>query len=174
MLATLQYSGRGGRVIANVCASDGWFWSSSKVHQGQVISCLQTVRTLVSEALHHELHLQRAWPEILVSLQWVTEGAAKAGFAGFVPICRIVSGRLNAIPRRDIKAPLLAHVGDWAAVSELYIRRPKFRQFSAMVVGQLEGPLWGIQIDDIERLRLINQLSENAADLVPARIYGVL
>jgi hypothetical protein len=125
----------------------------------QVIIRLQRVRALINEPADQHSSPRSQLEAISKGLQWVAEAAVEQDLTAYVYVCRKVIERLNdLVEHGEIPPLLIARIDDWAAMSELYIRRPQFRQFGRMVVLQLNDPLWGPVINHHDQVGLIEEL----------------
>ena len=125
----------------------------------QVIMRVQMVRTLISQ-LHDEQHNQSSrFGDVVQLMDSVAKSAEEDNLTAYTVLCRKVAERLSAVGRMTIPpSSLLFRISDWAATSELYLRRDKSRQFARMLVFQLNDPIWGISISHDDQVALIDQL----------------
>ena len=118
-------------------------WSLGTMHRFQVIIRLQMVRVLVAEALDQRA-FRRNRLQGIVAIRSVGEAAAEQHFWGYAVACGKVTERLNRFVELGNCPPsLLVRVSDWAAISELHIRRPNCPWFGGVLQMQLDESFSG-------------------------------
>ena len=126
----------------------------------QLVMRLQLLRASLTDGHNHGLSQRQLLNGLMQNIRSVTVVAADFGLAGYWRMCREVIRRLEAMMKRGAVPPrLFALVVDWAASSELYIRRPKFRPFAQLLVRQLDDPLWNELIGEVDQSEMIHDLA---------------
>jgi hypothetical protein len=130
----------------------------------QMVIRLQLVRAYVHDCLRRG----SAWEpgsaeiaEILTGIQGVAIAAREAGLSGFTSVCLHVCERIEPFQRAgSMSRATLGLVAEWAANSELYLRRPQHAEFARALVLQLNDRLWGSRLDHEEQNRMMRAMLE--------------
>ncbi len=134
-------------------------------HHYQIIVRLQVVRGWIYELSYRDLARETAaLEELSTGIQSVANAARESGLRGYAEVCREIQSRFeSALRRGGFPEAALELIDDWAASSELYLRRPHSHAFARALVMRLTEPRWGIPIDDLDQARLIDELLERRA-----------
>ncbi len=132
-------------------------------HYYQIIVRLQVVRGSIYELSYRDLARETAaLEELLTRIQSVVNAARESGLRGYAEVCGEIQSRFeSALRRGHLSEVTLGLVDDWAASSELYLRRPHSGAFARTLVMQLNEPLWGAAIGAIDEARLIDELTDS-------------
>jgi hypothetical protein len=130
----------------------------------QIVMRLQLVRRLVNEASDRGIppNLRRGEAEeILRAIQSVANVAGGVGLHGFASVGLSVCQRIEPLVRNgDLPLMTLQLLGEWAANSELYLRRPRRREFATAVLKQLNDLQWHRPLDSVELASLLHGMLE--------------
>jgi hypothetical protein len=130
----------------------------------QIVIRLQLVRAHVHDCLRRGASWEprRAEiKEILTGIQGVAVAAREAGLSGFTSVCLHVCERIEPFQRSgSMPRATLGLVAEWAANSELYLRRPQYTEFARALVLQLNDGLWGSRLNREEQNSLIRAMLE--------------
>ena len=125
---------------------------------------LQLVRRLVHEWPARESAGQpgiAGVEEMLSGIQAVASAARDAGLCGLTSACLHVCERVEPWLRCGrIPRATLNMLAEWAANSELYLRRPHSREFATALAMQLNDSRWGLGTGLVERDDLVRTLME--------------
>lgn len=131
----------------------------------QMVIRLQLVRAHVHDCLRRGSSWQpdgAEITEILAGIQGVAIAAREAGLSGFTSVCLHVCGRVEPFQRAgSMPQATLGLIAEWAANSELYLRRPQYAEFAKALVVQLNDRLWGSRLDREEQDSLVRAMSED-------------
>ncbi len=132
-------------------------------HHYQIIVRLQVVRGWIYELSYRDLAREiAALEELLTAIQSVASAARESGLGGYAKVSLEVQSRFeSALRRGGLSEITLDLVDDWAASSELYLRRPHSGGFARALVMQLNEPLWGTAIGMIDEAKLIDELTDS-------------
>jgi hypothetical protein len=133
----------------------------------QMVIRLQLVRAHVHDCLRRS----PSWApgraeieEILTGIQGVAVAARDAGLEGFKLVCLHVCGRIEPFERTGaMPRATLGLVAEWAANSELYLRRPQHAEFARALVSQLNDSQWGSRLNREEQNSLMGAMLERPA-----------
>jgi hypothetical protein len=130
----------------------------------QMVIRLQLVRAHVHDCLRRGASSEPGRAEInemLTGIQGVAVAAREAGLGGFTSVCLKVCERIEAFHRTgSMPRATLGLVAEWAANSELYLRRPQFAEFARALVLQLNDGLWGSRLNREEQDSLMHAMLE--------------
>lgn len=130
----------------------------------QMVIRLQLVRAQVHDCLRRGDSWEPKRAEItniLIGIQGVAAAAREAGLSGFTSVCLHVCERIEPFQRNgSMPRSMLGLVAEWAANSELYLRRPQFAEFARALVLQLDDSLWGSRLDREEQRSLMRTMLE--------------
>jgi hypothetical protein len=130
----------------------------------QMVIRLQLVRAHVHDCLRRGDSWEPGRAEInelLTGIQGVAVAAREAGLSGFASVCQHVCERIEPFARTGtMPRATLGLVAEWAANSELYLRRPRHAEFAKALVLQLNDRLWRSQLSREEQNSLIRAMSE--------------
>jgi hypothetical protein len=99
--------------------------------------------------------------DILTGMQGVADAAREAGLSGFTSVCLHVCERIEPFRRAgSMPKATLGLVAEWAANSELYLRRPQYAEFARALVLQLNDSLWGSRLNREEQNSLMRAMLE--------------
>lgn len=133
----------------------------------QMVIRLQLVRAQVHEGLRRGSSWEPGRTEItelLTGIQGVAAAAREAGLSGFTSVCLHVCGRIEPFQQTgSMPRATLGLIAEWAANSELYLRRPQHAEFAKALVLQLNDRLWGSRLDREEQNSLIRAMSERVS-----------
>jgi len=125
---------------------------------------LQLVRAHVHDCLRRSASSEPGRAEIsemLTGIQGVAVAAREAGLGGFTSVCLTVCERIEAFQRTgSMPRATLGLVAEWAANSELYLRRPQYAEFARALVLQLNDRLWGSRLNREEQESLMHAMLE--------------
>jgi hypothetical protein len=130
----------------------------------QMVIRLQLVRAHVHDCLRRGSSWEPGTAEIteiLSGIQGVAIAAREAGLGGFTSVCLHVCERIEPFQRTgSMPRATLGLVAEWAANSELYLRRPQYTEFAKALVLQLNDRLWGSRLDREEQNSLMRAMLE--------------
>ena len=125
---------------------------------------LQLVRAHVHDCLRRSASSEPGRAEInemLTGIQGVAVAARAAELGGFTSVCLKVCERIEAFQRTgSMPRATLRLVAEWAANSELYLRRPQYAEFARALVLQLNDSLWGSRLNREEQDSLMHAMLE--------------
>ena len=128
-------------------------------NQFQLVMRLQLVRRLVHDVVTIDYSaelLRRHMGAILIAIQGLTGAARTAGLSGFTSVCLLLCKRVEPSMRGGYLPNNL--LTEWAAIAELYLRRPHHREFARALVAQLNDPQWHSPLDSAEQECLLRSL----------------
>ena len=130
----------------------------------QMVIRLQLVRAVVHDCLRRGDSWEPGRAEIaelLTGIQGVAVAAREAGLSGFTSVCLHVCERIEPFQRAgNMPRATLGLVAEWAANSELYLRRPQHAEFARTLVLQLNDKPWGSQLSREEQNSLMRAMLE--------------
>jgi hypothetical protein len=127
----------------------------------QIVVRLQRVRRLVHDVVNSDCSWElrcHQMQEILIAIQGVGAAANSAGFDGFTSVCSHLCERIEPLMRAGYLP--IALVAEWAAVAELYLRRPHGQGFAQALVDLLNDPQWHRELNPAEHGRLLCALRD--------------
>jgi hypothetical protein len=130
----------------------------------QMVIRLQLVRAHVHDCLRRGSSWEPGKAEIaelLTGIQGVAVAAREAALSGFTSVCLHVCERIEPFQRSGtMQRAMLGLVAEWAANSELYLRRPRHAEFARALVVQLSDRSWGAQLSREEQNNLMRAMLE--------------
>jgi hypothetical protein len=133
----------------------------------QMVIRLQLVRAQVHDCLRRGAACEPSAAEIRelsTGIQGVALAAREAGLSGFTSVCLHVCERIEPFQRNgSMPRATLALVAEWAANSELYLRRPLYTEFARALVFQLNDSLWGSRMTREEQNNLMRMMLERSS-----------